>query len=115
MDDVMKGLGAAVGSVAMVLFIIAGGGTFKQVLLDNDIGFWMFKEYYNVSIQQTFQIWTVTESTVAVVGLVGVLLFSALLPAQAKTVAELPRICYVNSYHEGYASSDFLEMEVMCP
>ena len=35
MEDVMKGMGGAVGSIAMVLFIIAGGGAFKQVLLDS--------------------------------------------------------------------------------
>lgn len=154
MEALMKELGGAVGSVAMVLFIIAGGGAFKQVLIDsgtgdaiaafagrldwsplllawstaavlrlavgsatvaaitaggvvlpmaananvnpellvlatasgslmfshfNDVGFWMFKEYYNVSIRQTFQIWTVMESIVALVGLLGVFAFDFLL------------------------------------
>ncbi len=144
MDDVMKLLSKAVGSIAMIILIIAAGGAFSQVLKDsqvnnyiaemakeitfnplilafsvaallrlaigsatvatmtaapimlpiaiqsgispelmvlatgsgslmfshfNDIGFWMFKEYFNVSIKQTFAIWTVMECLVAIVGL----------------------------------------------
>jgi gluconate transporter len=151
MDSVMKSLGKATGSIAMIIMIIAAGGAFSQVLKDsdvnsyimgiaseltfnplilgfcvaavlrlavgsatvatmaaapimvpvaiqsgispelmviatgsgslmfshfNDIGFWMFKEYYNVSIKQTFQIWTVMECIVAIVGLAATLLLS---------------------------------------
>lgn len=154
MDDVMKSLGKAAGSVAMIVMIIAAGGAFSQVLKDshvndfirditsgmnfnplllafivaallrmavgsatvatmttapimlpiavqtgvspelmvlatgsgslmfshfNDIGFWMFKEYYNVSIKQTFLIWTVMESIVGIVGLVAALLLSLVM------------------------------------
>jgi gluconate transporter len=71
----------------------------------NDIGFWMFKEYYNVSIKQTFQIWTVMESIVAVVGLAGVMLLNAFLGGPASAAGQA-RVFYLNSYHEGYASSD---------
>lgn len=148
MDDLMKSMGKAASSIAMIVMIIAAGGAFKQVLTDsgvaeyikgvasgiefnplilawavaavirlaigsatvatmtaagimlpivnagtvspelmvlatgsgslmfshfNDIGFWMFKEYYNVSIKQTFAIWTVMESLVAIVGLLAAL------------------------------------------
>jgi H+/gluconate symporter-like permease len=45
----------------------------------NDIGFWMFREYYNVSIKQTFLIWTVMESIVGLVGLASALLLSIIL------------------------------------
>jgi Gnt-I system high-affinity gluconate transporter/Gnt-II system L-idonate transporter len=151
MEDLMKSLGKAASSIAMIVLIIAAGGAFKQVLTDsgvaeyikqlasgvefnplilawcvaavirlaigsatvatmtaagimlpivgstgvspelmvlatgsgslmfshfNDIGFWMFKEYYNVSIKQTFAIWTVMESLVAIVGLLAALLMS---------------------------------------
>lgn len=177
MDSLMKSVATAVASVSMVMMIIAGGGAFKQVLLDsgtgqaieqwarqahlhpillawltaallrlalgsatvaaitaaglvlpvipgsgvapellvlattagslmfshfNDIGFWMFKEYYNVSIRQTFQIWTVMESIVAVVGLIGAFALSAVVahPAATKTVL------HINSYHPGYPTSD---------
>jgi H+/gluconate symporter-like permease len=43
----------------------------------------MFKEYYNVSVKQTFQIWTVMESIVAVAGLAGAFLLHALLGGPA--------------------------------
>lgn len=151
MEDIMKSLGKAASSIAMIVLIIAAGGAFKQVLTDsgvaeyikqlasgvefnplvlgwvvaavirlaigsatvatmtaagimlpivgstgvspelmvlatgsgslmfshfNDIGFWMFKEYFNVSIKQTFAIWTVMESLVAIVGLLAALVLS---------------------------------------
>ena len=151
MDKLMKSMGKATGSIAMIIMIIAAGGAFSQVLKDsdvnsyimgiatqirfnplilafcvaavlrlavgsatvatmaaapimvpiavqsgispelmvlatgsgslmfshfNDIGFWMFKEYYNVSIKQTFMIWTVMESTVAIVGLIATLILN---------------------------------------
>jgi Gnt-I system high-affinity gluconate transporter len=154
MDDVMKSMGKAVGSVGMIILIIAAGGAFSQVLKDsqvndyiysitsglnfnplllaflvaallrlavgsatvatmtaapimlpvavqagispelmvlatgsgsllfshfNDIGFWMFKEYYNVSIKHTFLIWTVMETIVGVVGLLAALILSIFL------------------------------------
>jgi len=147
--------GVGVSSVAMVMLIIAGGGAFKQVLLDsgvgttikelttglnvsplllawsvaallrlalgsatvaaitsagivlpilggsaqvqpellvlasgagslmfshvNDIGFWMFKEYFNLNLRQTFLSWTVMETIVAVVGLAGTIGLSYVL------------------------------------
>jgi gluconate transporter len=149
MDSVMKSVTAAASSVAMLLLVIASGGSFKQVLLDggvaevikrimtdspvspivlawgmaavmrfalgsatvaaitaagiilplvpgsgvrpelmviavstgslmfahfSDTGFWMFKEYYNATIKQTFQVWTAMECTVGTVGLVGALI-----------------------------------------
>lgn len=151
MEEVMKSMGKAVGSIAMIILIIAAGGAFSQVLKDshvnefirsiaegmsfnplilafcvaallrlavgsatvatmtaapimlpialqtgmspelmvlatgsgslmfshfNDIGFWMFKEYYNVSIKQTFQVWTVMECIVGIVGLIAALVLS---------------------------------------
>lgn len=59
----------------MVLATTAGSLMFSHV---NDVGFWMFKEYFNVSIKQTFAIWTVMESIVAIMGLIGVLVIQAL-------------------------------------
>ncbi|MGO2518358.1 MAG: GntT/GntP/DsdX family permease, partial [Leuconostoc falkenbergense] len=35
----------------------------------NDAGFWMFKEYFDLNVKQTLQIWTVLETIIAVVGL----------------------------------------------
>lgn len=156
MHKTMDMLGKSVGSIAMIVMIIAAGGAFSQVLKDggvseyigimaegmkfnpmllafsvaalirlavgsatvasmaaagiilplvensgiapelmvlatgsgsllfshfNDIGFWMFKEYYNVSIRQTFAIWTVMETIVGIVGLLTALLLHAVFGA----------------------------------
>jgi Gnt-I system high-affinity gluconate transporter len=151
MPELMKSLSTAVSGIAMILLIIASGGSFKQVLLDsgtadyikeivqgfhlsplvltwlvaalirfsvgsatvacitaagltfpfivgtkvspelmvlatgagslmlshfNDTGFWMFKEYFNASIKQTFAVWTVMETLIGILGLAGVLIMS---------------------------------------
>lgn len=54
----------------MVLSVGAGSLAFSHV---NDTGFWMFKEYYNLSLKDTFRSWSVMETIVSVVGLIGVL------------------------------------------
>ncbi|HEY2019221.1 MAG TPA: gluconate:H+ symporter [Bryobacteraceae bacterium] len=64
--------------VAPELLVIATTSGSLMFSHFNDIGFWMFKEYYNVSVKQTFQIWTVMESIVALVGLAGAFLFHLL-------------------------------------
>jgi Gnt-I system high-affinity gluconate transporter len=60
----------------MVLSIGAGSLAFSHV---NDGGFWMFKEYFNLSIKDTIKSWSVMESIVSVVGLVGVLIINAVI------------------------------------
>lgn len=57
----------------MVLSVGAGSLMFSHV---NDTGFWMFKEYFNLTLKQTFSTWTVMESIVSVLGLVGVLVLN---------------------------------------
>lgn len=54
----------------MVLAIGAGSLMCSHV---NDSGFWMYKEYFNLSIKDTFKSWTLMETIVGVVGLIGVL------------------------------------------
>jgi Gnt-I system high-affinity gluconate transporter len=53
----------------MVLSIGAGSLMCSHV---NDTGFWMFKEYLGLSLADTFRSWTVMETIVGVVGLLGV-------------------------------------------
>ena len=55
----------------MVLSVGAGSLMFSHV---NDAGFWLFKEYFNLSLKDTFRSWSVMETIVGVVGIVGVLL-----------------------------------------
>lgn len=66
---------AGVSKELMVLSVGAGSLFCSHV---NDTGFWMFKEYFGLTIQQTFRTWTVMESLISVLGLVGVLLLQLL-------------------------------------
>jgi Gnt-I system high-affinity gluconate transporter len=63
----------AVQPELMVLAIGAGSLMFSHV---NDGGFWLFKEYFNLTIRQTFATWTVMETIVSVAGLLIVLLMN---------------------------------------
>jgi Gnt-I system high-affinity gluconate transporter len=67
---------AGVDPNLMVLSIGAGSLMFSHV---NDSGFWMFKEYFNLSIKQTIRSWSLMESIVSIAGLAGVLVLDALL------------------------------------
>ena len=60
----------------MVLAVGAGSLMFSHV---NDTGFWMFKEYFNLTLKQTFQSWTMMETIVSIAGLVGVLLLDQII------------------------------------
>lgn len=55
----------------MVLSIGAGSLMLSHF---NDGGFWLFKEYFNLSIKDTFKTWTAMETMVSICGLIGVLL-----------------------------------------
>lgn len=60
----------------MVLAIGAGSLMCSHV---NDSGFWMYKEYFNLSLKDTFKSWTLMETIVGVVGLMGVLLLDLII------------------------------------
>lgn len=60
----------------MVLSIGAGSLMFSHV---NDSGFWLFKEYFNLSIKNTFKTWTAMESIVSITGLIAVLVLSVFI------------------------------------
>lgn len=57
----------------MVLSVGAGSLMFSHV---NDSGFWLFKEYFNLSIKDTLRSWSIMETIVSLVGLAGVLLLN---------------------------------------
>lgn len=71
-------LGPLVGTLGvnpslMVLATGAGSLMFSHV---NDGGFWLFKEYFNLSVKDTFKTWSVMETIVSVVGLAGCIILS---------------------------------------
>lgn len=57
----------------MVLAIGSGSLMFSHV---NDPGFWLFKEYFNLSIRDTIRSWSIMESIVSVVGIIGVMVLN---------------------------------------
>ncbi|WP_010239248.1 gluconate:H+ symporter [Clostridium arbusti] len=154
MNEVGKTAVAALSGIAMIVFIIAGGGAFKQVLMDsgvgnyivklvqgtnispiflawliasliriaqgsatvaaitaagimlpiiqvshvspelmvlatgagslifphvNDTGFWMFKEFFNLSVPETFASFTLMDTILSFVGLAGALILNAII------------------------------------
>jgi Gnt-I system high-affinity gluconate transporter len=60
----------------MVLAIGAGSLMFSHV---NDTGFWMFKEYFDLSLKETFKTWTLMETIVSVLGIIGVLILNTVI------------------------------------
>jgi len=69
-------ISAGVSPELMVLSVGAGSLMCSHV---NDTGFWMFKEYFNLSLKQTFGTWTLMESIISVLGLAGVLILNMFL------------------------------------
>ena len=57
----------------MVLAIGSGSLMLSHV---NDGGFWMFKEYFNLTVKETLSTWTLMETTVGIMGLIGVLILN---------------------------------------
>jgi Gnt-I system high-affinity gluconate transporter len=60
----------------MVLSVGAGSLLFSHV---NDSGFWMYKEYFNLSIKDTIRSWSVMETIVSVVGLIGIMILDLII------------------------------------
>ncbi|KAA8432936.1 gluconate:H+ symporter [Weissella sagaensis] len=65
----------AVNPAFVVLAIGAGSVGISHV---NDAGFWMFKEFFDLDVPQTLKIWTVLETLISVVGLIVILILSAI-------------------------------------
>ncbi|WP_282802240.1 gluconate:H+ symporter [Secundilactobacillus kimchicus] len=64
---------ANVDPALMVLAIGAGSLAASHV---NDAGFWMFREYFDLTVKQTLSIWTVLETIISIVGILVVLILN---------------------------------------
>jgi len=62
------------GQVSPELMVLAvgTGSVFGSHI--NDTGFWMFKEFFNLTLKQTFLSWTLMETLISILGLIGVLI-----------------------------------------
>ena len=68
---------SGVVSPELMVLAIGTGSVFGSHI--NDSGFWMFKEFFNLSLKQTFLSWTVMETTISILGLAGVLILDLVL------------------------------------
>ena len=66
----------ATGAASPELMVLAvgAGSVFGSHI--NDSGFWMFKEFFNLTLKQTFLSWTVMETVISIIGLIGVLVLN---------------------------------------
>ena len=67
------------GTVSPELLVLAVGTGSVFGSHVNDSGFWIFKEFFHLSLKQTFLSWTVMETLISILGLVGVMLLSLLV------------------------------------
>jgi Gnt-I system high-affinity gluconate transporter len=76
-------LSGAASPELMVLSVGAGSVFGSHI---NDSGFWMFKEFFKLSLKQTFLSWTVMETIISIIGLVGVLMLSYFVHPHAMVI-----------------------------
>ena len=67
-------IGTAGVPVELLVIAIGAGSIFFSHV--NDGGFWLFKEYFNVSVKETLLSWSLMETIVSVMGLIGVLILN---------------------------------------
>ncbi|HMU08409.1 MAG TPA: gluconate:H+ symporter [Ferruginibacter sp.] len=64
-------------SPELMVLAVGAGSVFGSHI--NDSGFWMFKEFFKLSLKQTFLSWTVMETVISVAGLIGVLILNTII------------------------------------
>ncbi|MEC1258925.1 GntP family permease [Bacillus swezeyi] len=67
-------LGQTDANLALVVLATGAGSVIASHV--NDAGFWMFKEYFGLSMKETFATWTLLETFISVAGLGFILLMS---------------------------------------
>lgn len=63
--------------MSLLVLAIGAGSVFLSHV--NDAGFWLVKEYFGMTVGQTFKTWSLMETVLSVVGLVFTLLLSLVL------------------------------------
>ncbi|MBP6686795.1 MAG: hypothetical protein KA160_02965 [Lacibacter sp.] len=65
---------SGVASPELMVLAVGSGSVFGSHI--NDSGFWMYKEFFQLSLKQTFLSWTVMETLISILGLAGVLILN---------------------------------------
>jgi Gnt-I system high-affinity gluconate transporter len=61
----------------LLVLAIGAGSLFGSHV--NDSAFWLYKEYFQLSLKETFKSWTAMETMVSVLGLAGVLILNLIM------------------------------------
>jgi GntP family gluconate:H+ symporter len=72
-------LATMVPGVNRELLVLATGAGSLILSHVNDAGFWLVKQYFNMSVAETFKTWTAMETLISVVGIVFIMLLGMLL------------------------------------
>ncbi len=72
-------IAAAMPQVNAELLVLATGAGSLMLSHVNDAGFWLIKEYFNMTVPQTLATWTAAETIIGVTGLVLTLALSAVI------------------------------------
>jgi Gnt-I system high-affinity gluconate transporter len=64
-------------SPELMVLAVGAGSVFGSHI--NDSGFWMFKEFFQLSLSQTLRSWTVMETIISIIGLAGVLVLDMIV------------------------------------
>ena len=63
--------------VALLVLAIGSGSLFFSHV--NDVGFWLVKQYFGLTVKQTILSWSLMETIISVCGLIFVLLMSVVV------------------------------------
>ena len=69
----------AVTGVSPELMVLATGAGSLIISPPNDPGFWLFKEFFGLTVKETVRTWCALETIISVMGLIGVLAISAFI------------------------------------
>jgi gluconate:H+ symporter, GntP family len=64
-------------TVALLALAVGAGSLFFSHV--NDAGFWLVKEYFGMTVGETIKSWSIMETLISVVGLIGVLVLSVVV------------------------------------
>lgn len=79
---------AGITTAGIILPLVSGNGVKPELMVlaigsgslmlghVNDGGFWLFKEYFNLSVKDTLRTWTIMETSIGLSGLAGVMVLS---------------------------------------
>ena len=69
--------GMSTGETSLVVLAVGAGSLFFSHV--NDAGFWLVKEYFGMTVGETFKTWSLMETVLSVVGLLSVLALSVVV------------------------------------